>query len=276
MLSGMATTTRRAMHERSRVLRDLDDWLETPMIILGFVWLALLVVELVRGLGPVLETLGTVIWAVFVVDFAVKLALAPDKLRYTRRQWLTALSLLAPALRVLRITRVVRASRLARLPRGLRLVRVVGSLNRGMRALAAAMGRRGFGYAVVLTAVVVVAGAAGMYAFERDPSGAAGFASFGDALWWTAMLVTTMGSDFWPRTGEGRALCLLLALYAFAVFGYVTATLASFFIGRDAERDDGEIAGAHAVHALRTEIAGLRAEVAALGRRPPPGTPTGR
>jgi len=26
-----------------------------------------------------------------------------------------------------------------------------------------------------------------------------------------------------------------LALYAFAVFGYVTATLASFFIGRDAE-----------------------------------------
>ncbi len=44
-----------------------------------------------------------------------------------------------------------------------------------------------------------------------------------------------MGSDYWPRTPEGRILCLLLALYAFAVFGYVTATLASYFIGRDAE-----------------------------------------
>jgi voltage-gated potassium channel len=28
-------------------------------------------------------------------------------------------------------------------------------------------------------------------------------------------------------------LCLLLAIYAFSVFGYVTAALAGFFAGRD-------------------------------------------
>ena len=48
------------------------------------------------------------------------------------------------------------------------------------------------------------------------------------AVWWTAMLLTTMGSEYWPRTPEGRVLCLLLALYAFAVFGYVTAAIAAY------------------------------------------------
>ena len=47
------------------------------------------------------------------------------------------------------------------------------------------------------------------------------------------MLLTTMGSEYWPRTPEGRFVCLLLSIYAFAVFGYITATLASFFIGSD-------------------------------------------
>ena len=94
------------------------------------------------------------------------------------------------------------------------------------------MRRRGFGYVAVLTVIVTFAGAAGMYAFERDAPGG-GFDSYWTALWWTAMVVTTMGSEYWPKTPDGRVLCLLLAIYAFSVFGYVTAALASFFVGRD-------------------------------------------
>ena len=30
-------------NERSEVLQQLEDWLEIPMLVLGFVWLALLV-----------------------------------------------------------------------------------------------------------------------------------------------------------------------------------------------------------------------------------------
>jgi voltage-gated potassium channel len=51
------------------------------------------------------------------------------------------------------------------------------------------------------------------------------------------MLLTTMGSDYWPRTPEGRVLCLLLALYAFAVFGYMTAAIAAYFVGKDKAAD---------------------------------------
>ena len=124
---------------------------------------------------------------------------------------------------------------MARAARGLRLLHVISSLNRGMRALSGAMGRRGFGYAVLVTFVVVFAGGAGMFAFENDNADGRGRNDYPTALWWTAMIVTTISSDYWSQTVEGRVLCLVLALYAFTVFGYVAATLSSFFIERDAE-----------------------------------------
>ena len=49
------------------------------------------------------------------------------------------------------------------------------------------------------------------------------------------MLLTSIGSEYWPRTAEGRLLCFLLSLYGLGVFGYITASFASFFLGRDAD-----------------------------------------
>lgn len=252
--------------ERLAALAQLEDWMEMPMVVLGFVWLLLLVLELTRGLHPVLATLSLLIWAVFIIDFALKFVLAPHKLRYLGRNWLTAIALFVPALRVFRIFRAVRALRAARTVRGIRLVRIVSSVNRGMGALGRTLRRRGFGYAVALTLIVTFAGAAGMYTFEDALPDGRGLQSYGTAVWWTAMLMTTMGSEYWPQTPEGRFLCLLLAIYAFAVFGYVTATLASFFINRDAQGEDAELAGAQSLEALRGEIAALRAELRAAGK----------
>jgi voltage-gated potassium channel len=253
--------------ERWEVLRDLERWAETPMVVLGFVWLALLVVELTRGLGPLLTTAGTVICGVFVLDFLLRLALAPVKLAFPRANWLTAVSLVVPAPR---FARVLRALRGLRLLGRVRLVKVVGAVNRGMGSLSKSVGRRHFGYVVALTALVTLVGAAGMYALERDVPG--GPLDFWSALWWTAMVMTTLGSEYWPRTGEGRVLCFLLALYSFSVFGYVTATLATFFVGREAESAEGELAGAAAVAALRGEIALPRAGLRELRAPGSPGS----
>ena len=52
-------------------------------------------------------------------------------------------------------------------------------------------------------------------------------------------------------------LCFFLALYAFAVFGYVTAAFATFFVGRDAENDEAELAGAKQLAAVREEVVAL-------------------
>ena len=260
--------------ERFELLQRIEDRLEMPMVVLGLAWLVLLVIELVRGLTPILEAIGTVVWVIFILDFLIKFTLAPRKVEYVRRNWLTVIALAIPALRVFRVARALAVLRAARAARGLRLVKVVGSLNRGMRALGGTMNRRGMGYVLGLTLLVTLAGAAGMYAFENQNPSGRGLNDYGTALWWTAMVMTTMGSEYWPQTAEGRVLCLLLSLYAFTMFGYVTATLASYFIGRDAESPEAEVAGAKAVESLRDEIRALREEIRELAGRPPGGDGT--
>jgi voltage-gated potassium channel len=253
--------------ERYELLQRLEEWLETPMLILAFVWLVLLIVELIWGESLLFYFFGTAIWVVFIIDFTVKLVLAPDKVFYLKGNWLTAISLLVPALRIFRVFRAFRLLRLTRAGRGLRLVRVVSSLNRGMKALGASLSRRGFGYVSALTVLVTLAGAAGMYAFENEIAG--GLNSYGESLWWTAMIMATLGSEYWPQTIEGRVLCVFLALYAFGVFGYVTAALATFFVGRDADSSDAEVAGTKQLAAVRDEVSALRDEIRALSRQSP-------
>jgi voltage-gated potassium channel len=256
--------------ERQRLLRQVVTALDRPMTFLAFVWLGLLVLDLTRGLSGWLATLNNLIWELFVIHFAFEFALAPEKARYLRKNWLTAVALLLPALRVLRVFRAFRALRAARAVRGTGLVRIVTSLNRGLGALRKGLRRRGFGYVTAATALVTFAGAAGMYAFEnpsalreqgygRVVDAGGGLGSYGESVWWTAMTMTTMGADYFPKTPEGRLLGWLLAVYAFAVFGYITATLASYFVGWDREA-----APADDQAGLRTEIAGLRAQLAAL------------
>lgn len=254
----------RIKEERRSLVARLDDWLETPLLILGFVWLVLLVIELTGNLSPALEVTGTIIWIIFIIDFALKFLLAPHKSDYLKANWLTALSLIVPALRVFRIFRVFRVLRAARAVRGLKLFRVLTSLNRGMKSLGASFTRRGFGYVVALSLIVTLAGAGGMLAFENEVEG--GIKTYGEALWWTAMLLTSIGSEYFPKTAEGRVLCFILALYGFAIFGYVTATLATYFVGRDAESPNSETVGAADIQALRREIALLRDEIKMLNR----------
>jgi voltage-gated potassium channel len=55
--------------ERRKLLASIQRLLEGPMIFLGFVWLVLLVVELIAGLSKGLEYLSLTIWFIFIVDF---------------------------------------------------------------------------------------------------------------------------------------------------------------------------------------------------------------
>lgn len=219
--------------ERYQLLTLLERWLDFPMTLLGFMWLILLVVDLTQGLTPFFARVSDTIWIIFIINFLVEFILAPRKLKYLKRNWLTAIALMLPALRALRAFRAIRVFRAARATRGLRLVRLLSSFRRGMQGLGDFLGRRGFGYVLGLTIMITLLGAAGMYAFEKDVPAQDGIKDFGTALWWTAMVITTMGSQYWPQTAEGRVLCFFLALYAFAVFGYVTASIASFFVERD-------------------------------------------
>lgn len=228
--------------ERWALLNRIIKGGEKPMIVLSFVWLGLLIIDLSQGLSPALQVLGNVIWGIFIVDFLVQLFIAPDHLHYLRREWMTGLAILLPAFRILRLFRVFRLFRLARLGSSLSFLRLLTSLRRGLSALGKTFGRRGFGYVFALSVLVTFTGAAGMAHFENPAAlaaagitGGRAISDYEDALWWTAMIMTTMGSEYWPQTPSGRLLGFLIAAYASVVYGYLTATIASYFISRDRE-----------------------------------------
>ena len=233
------------------------------MAALSLIWLLIVVAELLWGEGGLLTTFGLVIWIIFLAEFSVRFLLAPEKLPFLRGNWLTIIALALPALRVFRAVRFLRA---ARALRGARLIRIVATANRSMKALRATLRRRRFGYVAGLTVLIVFLGAAGMVNFEPAGEVEGGFASYGHALWWTAMLITSIGSDFWPVTTAGRILALLLSVYGLAVFGYITASFASFFIGRDAEAPDAPVSGAADIERLAGEIRELRLVLARADR----------
>jgi voltage-gated potassium channel len=148
--------TQEEMEERWSVLRDLEEWLQTHMMVLNFGWLVLVIVELVWGTTRTVEVFGTAIWITFIGGFALRFALAPRKGSFLRRNWLTAIALVVPAFRLLR---GLRFPRFARAARGFRRVRIVDTANRGMNALRASLSRRGLGYVIGLTVLIALLGA---------------------------------------------------------------------------------------------------------------------
>lgn len=253
-----------ATRERWRLLVQLERLLEVPMIILGFVWLALLIIELWIGLNRWLQGLVTAIWILFIVDFLVKLVIAPRKRRFLGRNWLTIIALVVPALRIARLGSALRFMRLGRAAGSFRLVRVLGSMNRGLRTLRRTMRRRSFGYVLLATVMVAIVGALSIRAIEGGSSET--FGQFGSALWWTLMILITLPTGSWPETPEGRVLTVALSLYGFAMFGYVTAMLASWFVGQDEEENKREQEILRVVRSLETEVVSLRAELEARER----------
>ena len=258
--------------ERSELLEQLQDVLEPLMIVLGLIFLGLLVVEysglrVSPGTEAWLNRAETAIYFVFVGDFALRFVIAPAKGRFLRVNWLTALSLALPALRPVRALRGVAALR------SVHLLRVLSGANRGMRALRQITRGRQFAYVATLSLLVTLLGAGSVLYFERNVAGA-DIRSFGEAVWWAATLVTTINSGDDPVSFEGRVIAVLMRVYAVSVFGYITASIATYFIGEaggsgsapsgNAGAPSPGAAGSPAPRTLREQVEALRGEIGVL------------
>lgn len=207
------------------------------MLLLAVAMVPLLVAPLAwRDMPTPVATAITVadaaIWAAFVVEYAVKLVLAPNRWRFVRSHPVDIVLVVAPVLRPLRLLRSVRVLRMSRLGS------VVGIVaRRSRRSLPA----RATAYVLVLTTLLVVAGSVVVLDIERDAAGS-NIHSYPDALWWALVTMTTVGyGDHFPVTGTGRVVGAALMVSGIALIGVVTATLATYFVGHvrgDAEDSD--------------------------------------
>lgn len=165
------------------------------------------------------------IWGFFIAQFVLGILVSPDRLRYLRRNWLTALSLLVPFLRAFRVLRVVGALRATN------AVRVIGGFNRAARTFDAALAWTRAGYAAALTATAVLLGSAALLMFEVDAPQSQ-ITDYGEALWWAAATITTVGAASEPITLGGRLVALALMLAGLVLLGYVAGVLAAILFGR--------------------------------------------
>jgi len=250
-------------------LTTLPRKLERPMLLLSFVWFLVIIVELVNGTSPLLLSLGTVLWALFVFYFGLRLAIVPHRVVFLKRNWLFVLAILVPILRFFPFLQRLPLARALTATFGMQVIWMFASADQGLRSLRRTMGRRGTGYALTFTMLVILAGAAGMLHFENDSADPQGIHSYPKAVWWVAMQLTNIGSGYRPVTFGGHVLCLGISIFAVAIFGYLTAVFAAFFIGRDAEDPKSEIPNQTSIHQLSAEVALLRKSIDDVLRRVP-------
>ncbi len=115
-MSQPAPKLRRTRAQRYRLVAEIEAMLAGPATYLAVVFAVVLAVELIlqaqgSAVAPVLGWIQLAIWAVFVVQFLRGITISPDRLRYLRRNWLTAVSLVIPFLRAFRALRAVRILR---------------------------------------------------------------------------------------------------------------------------------------------------------------------
>ncbi len=221
---------RHAPEVRESLRERLDRYLDLPLALASILLVLIAVIELGGELEEPWEgrlaVLGWMLWALFFVEFAVKFALAPVKRTYLRRHWLDALVVLVPFLRFLRVLRVLRATR------ALPLFRLLVFGGRGSGAVLMLFKRRRLGQLALVSVLVILIGAAVGFMLEAGAPGSQ-IENFGDALWWSAALVTTVASEINPVTTGGRIVGFLLMLYALGIFSYFIASLASILVELD-------------------------------------------
>lgn len=211
----------------------------------------------------------TVIWMIFIAEFVLRLVVAPRKRTFLRRNWLEALAVVVPALRLLRGLRLLRLARpllaFASAGRGASLFRIAlaaGRLRRRVRRFLTVS--RAVGVAAS-TLLVVLLAAGGVLWFERGAPDA-DIVSFGDALWWSAANVTTVACDLNPVTTGGRIVAVMLMVYGVAVFGYFVSRAVTFIqrvpdprpsgdgTGEERDGNHGQNTGGRNPYALQVEI----------------------
>jgi voltage-gated potassium channel len=167
------------------------------------------------------------IWLVFVVDYVVRLALAPDKKRFIRENLIDLLAII-PFEMILAneefaATRLLRLARLARLIWLLRAGAVLWRMSRHTRGI---LNTNGVGYVLVVALFLVVMGGIGLWAIEPD------IGSPLDGVWWGFVTTTTVGyGDISPKTLGGRVIGVGLMLLGIGCISTLSASIATYFLG---------------------------------------------
>lgn len=223
----MSNTAEESRSAQSR-WQKLAEW---PLTVTALTFLVAyawqIIGDLHGGAATLTETIITVTWVIFVIDYVVTLTLAEGRWYWFRTHLFDLIVVALPILRPLRLLRLVTLLSV--------LQRTAGAAFRGRVVVYVA------GASVLLVFVAALA----VLDSERSAPGAS-ITTFTGALWWAFVTVTTVGyGDLSPITDQGRIIAVALMLGGIALIGVITATLASWIVEKVSE---GEAETAAATH----------------------------
>lgn len=195
---------------------------EIPLLLLAVAFLIAYGIPVVdtrtnQELESFLVAVSWTVWAAFALDFVARLYLAEHRLKYAQSHWYDVALIAVPLLRPLRLLRL------------LALARVLN------RSAAGSLVGKVTTYAVGVAIMSVGLGALAALDAEQDAHDA-NITTIGDALWWAASTVFTVGyGDRFPVTTEGRLIAVALMLVGIALVGAVTASVAAWMVGQVAQ-----------------------------------------
>lgn len=216
------------------------EWPLTIAALLFFIAYATQIIAKPDGMvGAIAESTIWTTWAIFLVDYCVRIVIVESRWRWFYRHLLDLAIVALPMLRPLRLMRFLTVIAL--------VYRSAGSILRGRVAI----------YTVGAAILVVIIAALAILDAE---AGGGNIDTFGDALWWAFVTMTTVGyGDYYPVTLTGRAVAAGLMLGGIALIGAVTATLASWIVERvSTETAATAAATSEQVESLREELATVR------------------
>ena len=189
------------------------------------------------------ELVIDVVWALFGVDYLVRLALAPSRGQWFLHHLMDLAVIALPILRPLRLLRLVTLVNI--------MQRSAGTALRGRITL----------YTAGSAALLIFTSALATLDAERNEPGSS-IRTFGQALWWALTTITTIGyGDTFPVSTEGRFIAALLMIGGVALIGVVTATLASWIVSLVEEENAEQEA------ATQAQVAALQRQVGELSER---------
>lgn len=227
----MDTSGSAAAEERLNAAERLARRLDRPMGILGFLFLFVVLGQLLAT-NPVLITVltvtGWVFWAVFVAEFVLRAYIARDQKRFWKRNWWQVIFLLVPFLRFFRALQALRFWRIARFAR---FGGVVSAGIRGSRSAGRLLSSR-IGWLAAVTGVVILVSSQLLYVVGS-------YQSYAAALLDAAMSTIT-GAELRAPDTFASVLQVLLAMYSVAVFATLAGAVGAYFLRGDEATEGGE------------------------------------
>lgn len=169
-----------------------------------------------------IKTLDHIIIAFFAVDYFVGLFIAEDKKKYFKNNILELLSIIPfsiffQSLRILMI---------------FRLLRVLVFVKTALEHLSKMFKLSGVPFVLIFSSILISSVSFLVYHLESPTN--ENFGSYGDALWWAMVTVTTVGyGDIYPITTAGRVLAVILMVTGMGFIAFISATLATYFMRAD-------------------------------------------